>query len=378
MLSGASDAETCGNLIKKVWYNAIYEESDSKTDKYTKPNGYFVSDFNDALQNLFSDSSFSSQIADINSNKDTVNSLMKKLKNPPEEYKDAYEVLSKLYDAYISLTNLATDPTGSLQTFSRNFNDADNETLNCYNALSMQDATDFDSGTTSQNDADAFVDGMDNSDINGAFTGEGSAVNDFGDYPVEEEEAGMEESSEPDMELEGNAIGSAGGDDIGIGSGMDTSGGETALSGGNPSSGEQASVQSGGIISEISGNAGMKLSDSSETSGGVYASDEGESSYTAGGQGYTSEGRSPHTDFSSARENGKYESEGYHDFDGLMYQNTSTNMGPNQGIHAEELKKREQGIGSESGEIREVPKTREEFRKKNQRNHSHSEDHFLT
>lgn len=36
MLSGASDAETCGNLIKQVWYNAIYEESDSKTDKYTK------------------------------------------------------------------------------------------------------------------------------------------------------------------------------------------------------------------------------------------------------------------------------------------------------------------------------------------------------
>lgn len=137
MLSGASDAETCGNLIKNAWYNAIYKESDSKTDKYTKPNGYFVSDFNDALQNLFSDSSFNGQIADINSNKDSVNSLMKKLKNPPEEYKDAYEALSKLYDAYISLTNLATDPTGSLQTFSQNFNDADNETLNSYNALKM-------------------------------------------------------------------------------------------------------------------------------------------------------------------------------------------------------------------------------------------------
>ena len=137
MLSGASDAETCGNLIKQVWYNAIYKESDSTTNKYTKPDGYFVSDFNDALQNLFSDSSFSGQIADINSNKDTVNSLMKKLKNPPEEYKDAYESLSKLYDAYISLTNLVTDPTGSLQTYSQNFNDADNETLNCYNALKM-------------------------------------------------------------------------------------------------------------------------------------------------------------------------------------------------------------------------------------------------
>ena len=137
MLSGASDAETCGNLIKQVWCNAIYEKSDSKTDKYTKPKGYYVSDFNEALKNLFSDSSFSGQIADINDNKDTVNSLMKKLKNPPEKYKDAYESLSKLYDAYISLTNLAIDPTGSLQTYSQNFNDADNGTLNCYNALKM-------------------------------------------------------------------------------------------------------------------------------------------------------------------------------------------------------------------------------------------------
>ena len=137
MLSGASDAETCGNLIKQVWYNAIYKESDSKTDKYTKPDGYYVSDFNDALQNLFSDSGFSSQLADINDNKDTVNSLMKKLKNPPADYKDAYDSLSKLYDAYISLTNLATDPNGSLQTYSQNFNDADSETLNCYNALKM-------------------------------------------------------------------------------------------------------------------------------------------------------------------------------------------------------------------------------------------------
>lgn len=137
ILSGASDAETCGNLIKQVWYNAIYEESDSETDKYTKPKGYYVSDFNEALQNLFSDDSFSVKIANINDNKDTVNSLMKKLKNPSEEYKDAYKSLSELYDAYISLTNLVTDPSGSLQTYSQNFNEADNETSNCYNALKI-------------------------------------------------------------------------------------------------------------------------------------------------------------------------------------------------------------------------------------------------
>lgn len=73
----------------------------------------------------------------IGTTKETVNSLMKELKNPPEEYKYAYDSISKLYDAYISLTNLATDPSGSLKTYSQNFNDADSETLNCFNALKI-------------------------------------------------------------------------------------------------------------------------------------------------------------------------------------------------------------------------------------------------
>lgn len=137
MLTGASEAETCGNLIKQVWYNSIYEERNDATDKYTRPDGYFVSDFNDALGNLFSDISFKSKISSIENNQKTVSSLMKELKNPPEEYKDAYESISELYDAYISLTNLATDPSGNLQTFANNFNDADSETLNCYNAMKL-------------------------------------------------------------------------------------------------------------------------------------------------------------------------------------------------------------------------------------------------
>lgn len=62
MLTGASDAESSANLIKQVWYNAIYEKRDDETDKYTRPKGYFVSDFNDALGNLYADSSFSSKV----------------------------------------------------------------------------------------------------------------------------------------------------------------------------------------------------------------------------------------------------------------------------------------------------------------------------
>lgn len=137
MLIGAGEAETSGNLVKLVWNNAIHEERDSQTDPYTRPKGYFVSDFNEALQNLFADKDFSDQIASIKSNQDTVQTLMKNMKNPPDEYEDAYDALSELYDAYTNFTNLVVNPSGSLQTFSANFNDADTETLNCYNAMSL-------------------------------------------------------------------------------------------------------------------------------------------------------------------------------------------------------------------------------------------------
>lgn len=135
MLSGAAEAEDAGNLIKRVWYNAIYEERDSETDKYTRPNGYFVDDFNEALATLLSDTDFKSSITSIKDNQNTVSSLMKQLKNPPEEYEEAYDALKKLYDAYLELTSLATNPTGSLQSYSSNFNDADSNALNCYKAF---------------------------------------------------------------------------------------------------------------------------------------------------------------------------------------------------------------------------------------------------
>ena len=137
MLMGAIDAEDAGNIIKQVWYNAIYEERDSATDKYTRPSGYWVDDFNEALGNLFSDKTFTSQIADIEENQDTVAALMKQLKNPPEEHEEAYDAIKEYYDAYIELTNLAVNPTGSLQTFSNSFNEADTNVLNCYNAVKL-------------------------------------------------------------------------------------------------------------------------------------------------------------------------------------------------------------------------------------------------
>lgn len=137
MLDGAFDAENAGNLIHSVWYNTIFDISDSETDQYTKTNGVSNNDFNDSLQALFSDSSFQATISSIKSNQETTKSLIKELTNPPEEYAEAYSTLKDYYDAYLELTNLVINPTGSLQSFTSDFNSADSEVSKCYEAMKI-------------------------------------------------------------------------------------------------------------------------------------------------------------------------------------------------------------------------------------------------
>lgn len=93
MLNGAADAESCGNKIKKVWSNTIWEDDDPETDKYTKTNGVFNEDFNTSLTALFTDPDFMKTIDDIEKNQSEVNKIMKDMKNPPEEWEDAYNDL---------------------------------------------------------------------------------------------------------------------------------------------------------------------------------------------------------------------------------------------------------------------------------------------
>lgn len=136
MLEGGFIADECGNLIKQVWYNSIFEENDDTTNKYTKnSNGKFNEDFNTSLNNLFNDSDFINKIELIKSNQEEVANLMKRLKNPPSEYKDTYNDLKDLYDNYLELTNIVISPTGSYTTFSSNFEDADTKMSNSYSKI---------------------------------------------------------------------------------------------------------------------------------------------------------------------------------------------------------------------------------------------------
>lgn len=138
MLSGAAEAEQAGGLIHDVWYNTIYEKSDSKTNIYTKNKyGSYNNDFNVSLRALFSDTTFQTTIDSINKNQDEVSQFLKELINPPEEYKEAYSVLKDLYDAYTDLCKCAVDPSGNLSSYTSTFNEADGNFMKYYNALEL-------------------------------------------------------------------------------------------------------------------------------------------------------------------------------------------------------------------------------------------------
>lgn len=137
MLDGAGKAESSCNLIHDVWYNTIYEKDSSATDKYTKTAGKFNDDFNKSLMMLMVDDNFISDISDIESNQDTVQEIMKSMKNPPEGFEDAYDALKAFYDSYTKIINMAINPSGNLNSYTSNFNDADTQVINDYKAASL-------------------------------------------------------------------------------------------------------------------------------------------------------------------------------------------------------------------------------------------------
>lgn len=134
---GASEAETMGNLTRSVWYNAIWKIQDASTDPYTRPDGRFVDDFNDALANLVSDRSFGGKTQWLMENQQQAADAMKALKNPPEGYEEAYNAAKECFDAYWELTNLVINPTGSYNTFSEALNDRDAAMISKLNALRL-------------------------------------------------------------------------------------------------------------------------------------------------------------------------------------------------------------------------------------------------
>ena len=99
--------------------------------------GSFNSDFNNSILLLMVDEDFSNNIQSIKDNQGSTDSIMKNLVNPPEEFQEAYNKLQELYSSYLELTNLVINPTGSLSSYTNNFNNADTATSNAYKAIQI-------------------------------------------------------------------------------------------------------------------------------------------------------------------------------------------------------------------------------------------------
>lgn len=131
MLDGGSKAESLCNLTNKVWYNAIYEEQNDETDKYVTYTlidsiyaTVFYHNFEDAINNLYSDEEIINTVSEIEENQKHVKLLIKDLQNPPKDLENCYDTILNMYDYYKNLTDLAISPTGSLEDYSDSKNDA--------------------------------------------------------------------------------------------------------------------------------------------------------------------------------------------------------------------------------------------------------------
>lgn len=130
-----SIAEKMCNLTKQVWYNTIYEDRDSVTDKYTRDGGVFHDDFNTSLSLLYVEDNTATVISGLQASREVVDGIMADLQNPPSEFVACYEAADSLYDAYCGLLDLEISPSDSLKSYSENFSEYNADLLKYYNKL---------------------------------------------------------------------------------------------------------------------------------------------------------------------------------------------------------------------------------------------------
>ena len=133
----AADAERVCALTLGVWGNAIYERDDPDTDPFTKVNGIFVEDFNDALGNLYADAAFRGTVDGIYEKRDAATKQMKKLMSPPAGCEDAYTAAKAAYDACMTLSGMALKSRGSYNSFSEEYKAADDACVRTLRELEL-------------------------------------------------------------------------------------------------------------------------------------------------------------------------------------------------------------------------------------------------
>ncbi len=137
---GATKSEEAGTLIHDVWRNCIWQTKDSSTDKYTRQEsgeGVFYEDFNDALECLYEDDAFLSDLKKIQQCKTDAEELMKSLMKHPSSFDEEYGDFRECYNLFLRFSDLVLSPSGNLQSFTDNFNELDQELANKFKELDI-------------------------------------------------------------------------------------------------------------------------------------------------------------------------------------------------------------------------------------------------
>lgn len=133
--TGGDQAYDICRLTGNVWHNAIYEVNDPETDPYTKANGVFVEDFNDAIQAMWSSESHIKNVVSAIANRDEAESLYKQLMSPPDGLEALSAKIKELYLVYRKYMSLAIEPEGSLKSYEEDFDEISKEFNSLYEEM---------------------------------------------------------------------------------------------------------------------------------------------------------------------------------------------------------------------------------------------------
>lgn len=109
--------------IGKVWYNTIFEKSDSKYDQYTKTSYYggFNSNFNTSITKYLTLNK--KKMDTLKEQQKEVKEMVLKLqKKPNPKYREAYDKMIELYGAFNNLIDQATSPSGTYKDYVAKYN----------------------------------------------------------------------------------------------------------------------------------------------------------------------------------------------------------------------------------------------------------------
>lgn len=96
------------------------------------------SDINAAIQAIQNDETNNGTFKLLDDNKKQIDNNMKNLSSPPNNYKNAYSDLVKLYGTYSQMYSEAEYPSGSLIIFNNSINDLQSNYTETYNELNAE------------------------------------------------------------------------------------------------------------------------------------------------------------------------------------------------------------------------------------------------